>query len=196
MINNNVIKASYTAMTDGELINFAIEDGTGLTREAFLLLKQEFIFRKLDIHVLNRIEDGTFSENQQAVKDIENTVVKEFSTTVLAHALNEKRDGKMDEEIIAGLTDNGMNENDAVTLISQLERHALLLKSKASTSLLTAIFICMAGIAFYMIIPSKPVVTIMDILAICAIAFGIMKFLKSLFDKNKYETVIRNIKSS
>lgn len=202
MIDLNVIKARYGAMTNGELINFALEDGSSLTKEAFHLLKNEFVARKLsarltwsdrDTGILEAIEDGTFSEHKEAINNIENTIVREFSTTVLAHALNEKRDGRSDEAIISGLIETGMDERDALVLISQLERHAQMLLARANTTMLTAAFICIAGIAFYMISPKKPVVTLMDILSVCAIGFGIIRFLKGLFDKNKFVAVIRNI---
>lgn len=202
MIDLNIIKARYVTMTDGELMKFALEDGTGLTKEAFHLLKNEFVARKLsarltwsdgDTAILEAIVDGTFSEKKEAIKNIENSIAREFSTTVLAHALNEKRDGRSDEAIISGLVETGMDEHDALVLISQLERHAQMLLARANTTMLTAAFICIAGIAFYMISPKKPVVTLMDILSICAIGLGMIRFLKGLFDKNKYASVIRNI---
>lgn len=195
MSDLNIIKSRYRNMTDGELMTFTLEDGTGLTTEAFGLLKNEFLERKLDISVLFAIEDGTFLQYKESIKNIENRSAGEFSNSVLVHALNEKRDGRINDEIIGDLVETGMEDPDARILVSQLERHARLLYSRANTTMLSAAFIFIAGIAVYMIKPYKPVVTILDILFVCAIGFGLIKFLKGWFDKNKYATVIKNIEN-
>ena len=180
-------------MSDEALIHFASEDGPGLTAEAFGILKDEFVTRNLPMDVITAIEDGTFSAQRESVTHIENMEMREFSSTVLAHALNEKRDGKSNAAIVAGLVETGMDEQQAELLISQLQRHAEALLAKSNNNLLTGVFICIAGLAIHLISPQKPFVTLMDILSICAIGWGIIMFLKNLFDKNKYAAVIRNI---
>ena len=193
MVEDSVIKLHYAAMTEGELMNFATEEGSRLTKEAFSILKKEFINRKMNTYILEAIQDGTLTEHKQSIDNIEKIEFKEFSTTVLSYALNEKRDGKTNDEIVSGLIETGLSENNALILIAQLDRHAHHLLDKSKSGLLSAVFIFMAGIAVYMISPKKTVIGFTGILSICAIFFGSIYFFINLFNKNKYVRVISNL---
>ncbi|MEJ7625864.1 MAG: hypothetical protein WKF35_03290 [Ferruginibacter sp.] len=195
MADQKIIRERYTAMTDGELENFAREDGIGLTEEALLLLQAEFKKRQIDTAVFDEIRDGTLIRKTESIEKIENFINTETNSSILSVALNEKRDGKTDLEIFNSLVEVGMEESNAEAVILSLPKHAVRLQARANSSLLTAVFIIIAGIAFYMISPKKTNTSFAQIISICAIMYGILKFFKSLFERNKYATILKNIKS-
>jgi len=194
MSDQEIIRERYAEMTDGELENFAQEDGMGLTKEALLLLQAEFNKREMDTTVFDEIRNGTIFKKTESIKKIENTLNNETNTSNLTVALNEKRDGKTDVDIYASLIENGMEEANAEAIIFSLPKHAVRLQARANSSILTAVFIIIAGIAFYMISPKKTNTSFAEIISICAIVYGILKFFKSLFERNKYATILKNIK--
>ena len=193
MVDPADIKKIYGGMSDPELVHFAKSEGVSLTATAFQILKSEFLLRNINSDILLRIEDGSYLEEQASLKRIIKMVPDQLSTTVLAMAINEKRDGKSDETIVFHLMEQGLEEDRARLIIGELRPQANVRMKIAKAFMLTAVFIICAGLALKLISPQKNFVTFLDIASTCTIIFGVFRFLKGYFDYNKHKTVLQNL---
>lgn len=196
MVDPLDIKKSYAAMSDAELLHFATNEGANLTAEAFQILKTEFFSRRLGTDILERIADGSHVAEEGHLKKMIKAVPEQSPTTALATAINEKRDGIDDDVIVFHLMEQGLDEDHARLIIEQIRPESELLLKKANAAMLTSVFIVFAGFAVEIISPEKSFVTFLDIATTCTMIFGILRFLKSYFDYNKFKTVIRNLESN
>lgn len=65
-MNIQDVKRNYERMTDNEFIHFATENAQGLRPEAFALVEEEILRRKLDISLFDGVlaQNKTFSEEE------------------------------------------------------------------------------------------------------------------------------------
>lgn len=180
-------------MSDEELTHFATNEGANLTVDAFQLLRSEFLLRRLPTGIIDRIEDGSHVAEIALLKKVFKTVPDQSSITALALAINEKRDGETNEVIQYHLLEEGLEEEHARRIIEELKPESERLLKKANAGMLTSVFIVLAGVALELISPEKSFVTFLDIASTCTIIMGILKLFKSIFDHNKYKTVILNL---
>lgn len=103
MVDLSHIKKIYAAMSDEELQHFVKSEGGNLTDEAFQLLKSELSSRRISTDTIARIEDGSYLAETAHVKRVIKAVPDQLSITALSMALNEKCDGKTNDEIILSL---------------------------------------------------------------------------------------------
>jgi hypothetical protein len=189
-----VIKAHYASLSTEQLIYFVNEEAMHLTDEAVGLLKAEFHARQLDTDIIDAAASGKGSQ-QELIQSLEKKIVQEISRPVLTYVLNEKRDGKTDAEISASLLDTGLDEEQATLILSNLETNARKSLEKANKEMLTGVFILLAGVAVNLINKKSISLNPTSVIAGCAILFGIILFLASFFNSNKYRAVINNIKA-
>ncbi len=190
MVDPAEIESRYRAMSDEDLMHFALTDGEALTETAFLILKNEFLRRGLSAELLNQIEDGSYKEGRVRVSKIIKTIPDQEHDTALNIALNEKRDGKSDEAIVFHLMETGLDEERARTVLKQVKPEAELLRAKAKTMMLTSTFALCAGFGLYLISPYKPFVTFLDILSTCTIIFSALRLLIGYINFRKYTYVL------
>lgn len=116
------IKKQYRSMTDMQILLFAKNDIMSLTPEALQILKRELHYRNLDPDVLS-IGKGTGLQDQKINRENEDLHFN-FNSRYLSQALNDTRDGKSRDEISIGLQESGLDEIEAMNLISQVEPEA------------------------------------------------------------------------
>ena len=195
MIDKSSIRAEYQKMSNEQLMAFAMQDGDQLTPDGIKLLTDEFNTRHLDTNIISAIKDGTLSDFKAKVKDSENAVIQQLNMTYMSTALMDKRDNKSDDEIKQILIELGMHEDNASLIISQLATQAHRLYQKANQKIVNAIFLCAAAIALYLINPKDGSEgLLLNIVCSVSIIIGALMITKALFDKNKFATIIKNIK--
>jgi multidrug transporter EmrE-like cation transporter len=192
MIDSNSIKEKYASMTDIELISFANEEGHQLTSDGLLLLKEEFLSRKLDDHIIEAIEAGIVPGHAAKLKIIEEQH-SNFSAEYWTYAFEQKEEGKSDLEIVNGLIERSMEEQYALLLVSGIELKAIQSLKNADAAKLTGSLIFISGIAITFLPLSMTTNRLTYIIAYCAILFGAGRFIKALYYQSKFRKIIRNI---
>lgn len=180
-------------MSDAELRAFEKTERGSLTLEALDILKAEFSARRISVNIFEDSEVNRQLEETANLKKIMRSVADTTSTTMISMALTEKRDGESDDVIIYHLMEQGLDEDQARLIITQLKPEAQERLKKANATILTSVFIIFAGIALKLISPQKNFVTFLDIASNCTIIFGSFRLLKGYLDYSKFKTVIRNI---
>src|SRR5689334_15928891 len=103
MIDPDLIQQYYSQLSNEDLINFTKNEGNRLTDEAINFLFDEFVRRGLDLSPLEKMV-ATKEEIKEAART---------DNTSWHYALNAKKFGKTNEEILQELTAKNISEYDA-----------------------------------------------------------------------------------
>jgi len=111
--------------------------------------------------------------------------------SAVEYALNEKKEGKSQYDIYAGLIERGVSEPYANYMINKLDEWAHSLHKDAVTDLQAAIGIFVAGfVVLYITLKIEQ----FEISAAFIILIGITKIILSLDRKKKYMKIVDNFK--
>jgi len=193
MIDISLIEENYSNMSDQQLLNLANLEGQELTPEALEVLKKEFLKRRLDIHVYNAIGERNLIQQHQNIQEAKENVSTEFTKTLWNYALDEKKEGKSDLEIIKGLQGKGLDEAHSILFIKSLEHKATELLKAHDTEMITGGIICVLGtvITFWTMTVAQN--GEYYVIAWGAIIFGAIRFFKGMGNKDKYKAILENI---
>jgi hypothetical protein len=114
MIDPDLIQQYYSQLSNEDLINFTKNEGNRLTDEAINYLFDEYVRRGMDISILEQMVD-----RKEEVKE-----AAQIDNTGWNYALNAKKFGKTDAEILQDLTAKEMGEQEAASIISRLPNMA------------------------------------------------------------------------
>jgi hypothetical protein len=114
MIDPDLIQQYYSQLSNEDLINFTKNEGYRLTDEAVNYLYDEYVRRGLDMSILEQMAD-----RKEEIKE-----AAQIDNTSWNYALNAKKFGKTDEEILQDLTTKEISEKEAASIISRLPNMA------------------------------------------------------------------------
>lgn len=114
MIDPDLIQQYYSQLSNEDLINFTKKEGNRLTDEAINYLFDEYVRRGLDMSTLEQMVDRKEEIKEAAQIDI----------TSWNYALNAKKFGKTDAEILQDLTAKEIGEQEAASIIARLPNMA------------------------------------------------------------------------
>ncbi|HEY8895298.1 MAG TPA: hypothetical protein VIM79_10810 [Niastella sp.] len=114
MIDPDLIQQYYSQLSNEDLVNFTKNEGNRLSDEAINYLFDEYVRRGLDISILEQIVDRREESKEAAQTD----------NTGWNYALNAKKLGKTDTEILQDLTAKEIGEQEAASIISRLPNMA------------------------------------------------------------------------
>lgn len=114
MIDPDLIQQYYSQLSNEDLINFTKNEGNRLTDEAINYLFDEYVRRGLDTSILEQMVD-----RKEEIKE-----AAQIDNTSWNYALNAKKFGKTDEEILQDLTAKEIGEQEAASIISRLPNMA------------------------------------------------------------------------
>lgn len=197
MIDITRIKESYSNMLDSQLINIAAEDGHTLTPEAFQILKEEFIKRNLDPSHIESAEQTKLEIHQQKIQQIKDSAAEEFSIRIWQYILDEKETGTADSSILKGLVERGLDESEAVQMLSTTNDKVKEIIDSNDTKMLVGGVTFVLGIFITLITYSQAKMKGgIYIVAWGAIVFGAGRFFKGFAEKQKYKTLLANLNSN
>lgn len=104
MIDPDLIQRYYSQLSNQDLINFTQNEGNRLTDEAISYLFDEYVRRGLDTSILEQMVAA-----KEEIKE-----AAQINNTTWNYALNAKKFGKTDAEIIQELTAKEISEQEAV----------------------------------------------------------------------------------
>jgi hypothetical protein len=195
MIDKAIIKANFSRMSDTELIHLAENEGHDLTSDALLILQEEFSKRKLDMSVFGMVEDNKIAEKQMRIERAKEKGSEAFMNSIWTYALDEKMEGKTDKEILAGIIDQGLDEEDAAEVINTLEAKAKSISDAHDTNMLVGGLICTLGIGVTLWTYSASLTGGTYVVAWGAILFGAIRFFRGMADKGKYKAILAKIQA-
>lgn len=194
MIDTAVIKDNYASMLDTQLITIAKNDGHHLTPVAFAILKQEFKKRDLDYSFIEAAEENKIVQHQEKIEQFKHNASKEYLTTIWNYVIEEKESGTTDNEILAGLKERGLEEPDAVEIISNTESKLKELIDLQSNKMLFGGIIFLLGI-FISLYSYTASMTSGGyyIITYGAVLFGAILFFKGFAAKRKYTRIVKSL---
>lgn len=194
MIDINAVKKNFSNMLDNQLINIAIQDGHTLEPEALLVLINEFKKRNLEYAYIESIEQRKLQIHQQEIEKIKESTDEKYDELLWNYILTEKENSKSEMQILGGLMERGLAEDQAKKMLSQTQDKVAQLVSYYDTQVI------IGGLSFFMGL----FVTILTysqakisggvyVVAFGAILFGGLRFLKSVPQKNKYKALSKKL---
>ncbi|MEP7318813.1 MAG: hypothetical protein ABI921_08720 [Panacibacter sp.] len=178
-------------MSNNEIIELAKKDGDSLSMEAFSILKQEFIRRKLDMSTFSRVEQNRLITNKYKIKQEEETNKEEFTKSIWILVFDEKKSGKSNEDIIAGLIDRGFSEHQASNIMDNMETAAKSLSDISENQMLKNGIFFIIGLIVTIITYTNALSGGTYIIAYGAIIFGGYRFIEGVINKKKYQSVLK-----
>lgn len=196
MLDTAIIREHYASMSDEHLIAFTINEGSQISNEAFQILRDEFIKRNLDTAPLENSDDTKKLIHEQKIQKVKESGSEEYLSSIWDYALNEKEDNKTDLEIIEGLKERGLDDENATLIISGLENKAnTILKHHESQTTIGGV-ICVAGIVITFWTYSNASENGGSyFITWGAIVFGAIRFFTNISAQSKYKTIIANIEA-
>ncbi|MGF2411827.1 hypothetical protein [Ferruginibacter sp.] len=194
MIDTAVIKDNYASMLDTQLIAIAKNDGHDLTPVAFAILKQEFKKRDLDYSFIEAAEENKIVQHQEKIEQFKHNASKEYLTTIWNYVIEEKESGTTDNEILAGLKERGLEEPDAVEIISNTESKLKELIDLQSSKMLFGGIIFLLGI-FISLYSYTASITSGGyyIITYGVVLFGAIHFFKGFAAKGRYTRILKSL---
>ena len=172
-------------MTDDQLVIIS-HDAQSLTPTAQKFLYDEIrsrnISKTIPIH------------NEILIKEAENIILPQYNRNLLEMLINDFRDGKAHEEILADLVDNEWEPGKAELLLEAIPAEIHKRFARSANTITMGIFIFLAGIAVHLINPFHLDISPAGVLANCALLVGALKILQGLTSRRKYSVVIANMK--
>lgn len=110
MIDPDLIQQYYSQLSNEELINFTKNEANRLTDEAINYLFDEYVRRGLDTSIVEQM-----ANRKEEIKE-----AAQIDNTGWNYALNAKKFGKTDAEILQDLTAKEIGEQEAASIISRL----------------------------------------------------------------------------
>lgn len=136
----------YESMHDEQLIEFAEKEGTGLTADAFLILRSVLKRRGIGDEVISKIEHEIIFQHSLGVKRMEEEFNNELLTKAYRLAFDLKRQKKSDYEIHNALNEIGINSEYAYQIIRNLEDKLLDLIDSTSNDVMVGLVLGGVGL--------------------------------------------------
>jgi hypothetical protein len=124
MIEVSFIRESYSKMTDDQLISFVLNEGHQITSDAFLILRDEFVRRNLDLTPLESSEDNRELVHQEKIKKVKESSSEEFLNSAWNYVLSQIEMKRSNNEILLGLKEMGIEEKEGNLLLNGSESKA------------------------------------------------------------------------
>ena len=194
MLEHKIVKEQYQRMPDEELIRFAKNESQHLTMESFHLLKSEFESRNLDIGVLEEVETDKLLSEMNNQSTFEKATSIEYAEMIWKFALDQKEEGKTNNEIFNSLISKGVNEPYAFMLLESLESKSKELVDDFDTEIIVGWILIIAGFITLYLVGIETFKSIMALYALICIIGGIVRLSISYTKKRKYQTIANNIK--
>jgi hypothetical protein len=190
MIDPAAIKEKYSQMSNDALISFARTEGTKLTSTAFLILKDEFKERDLDMQVIKDLEHDIILQHSLNVKDFQFEFSVDLTRSVWEYAFEQKMKGVSSYKIYEGIMNMGIPSEHAYFVINNLKKRAVEIRKDASNDVSAAYAIIVLGIIVLYILYSMER---LESIGVVIIVVGIIRLFTSMMRKEKVTKVIENL---
>ncbi|MFC4230763.1 hypothetical protein ACFOW1_02600 [Parasediminibacterium paludis] len=196
MLDTAIIREHYASMSDEHLIAFTINEGSQISNEAFEILRNEFIKRNLDTSPLENSDDTKKLIHEQKIQKVKESGSEEYLSSIWDYALNEKEENKTDLEIIKGLKERGLEDENAQFIILGLENRAKSILKHHESQTAVGGFICVAGIIItFWTLANASENGGSYFITWGAIVFGAIRFFTNISAQSKYKTIVANIEA-
>jgi hypothetical protein len=190
MIDPAVIKEKYSRMSDESLIHLAKTEGSQLTATAFLLLKEEFQERDLDMQVIRDLEHNIVLRQSLNETQHQFDLSTNFTKRVWEYAFEQKMKGVSSYKIYEGIMNMGVTSDDAYFVINTLKARALEVKKDASADVSAGYGIIVLGIVVLYILYSMGR---LQSIGVVIIVVGVVRLFTAMMRKEKVTKVIENL---
>jgi Flp pilus assembly protein TadB len=190
MIDPAAIKEKYAQMSDEALTHFAKTEGSKLTSTAFLLLKEEFQKRELDIEVIRDLEHNIILRQSLNERQFQSDFSDNLTMRVWEYAFEQKMKGVSSYKIYEGIMNMGIASEDAWFVINNLKRRALEVKKDASGDVSAGYGIIVLGIIVLYILYSMGR---LQSIGVVIIVVGIVRLFTAMMRRERVTKVIENL---
>lgn len=194
MFDIDIVRANYASMREEKLAYIALTEGTELTDEALLALKEEYSKRGMDMSIFSTI--AAAKEKKQEIPLIipAEEITKKFDNLIWEYAYDEKIHARSNEEITSGLLERGLNEDEAGAVVKNIGNNATLLLQKSNKQMERFGMISGIGIsAIIMILLLSKQRGSVYFLAWVVVLFGGIRFFIALATRTKCRSILKNI---
>ncbi len=192
MVDVSFIRHNYAAMADGQLIALAKKDGNELTREAFTVLKEEFVKRNLDLTIITAAENARKLKLGADIVKMRGGRGNDIIKQLWDYAFIEKKNNKTLQEIYDGLLERGADENLALTIAEGIETKAADLVTSSRHKIETGAVSFAVGAAVTIFTFVNAANGGVYIIAYGGIVFGIARFASGIIGIGSYKKILQN----
>ena len=178
MIDIELIRRKYAAMSDEELILLASAEGFHFSEEAYPVFKDEFLKRNLDLTILEDLENKISIQRNRSAQVLQKSIAQEYTNSVWTYAIKAKLKGKTNYEIYNGLLKRGVEPQSAFYITNSLPWKLEEMKDYCYNSIFKGLLV--AGIGLLLIVLPF-VIDQLYAFAWCFMILGAIRSLISLF---------------
>ncbi|UAY52346.1 hypothetical protein [Ferruginibacter albus] len=194
MIDILSVKETYSKMLDTQLINLAVEDGHTLPPQALLALKEEFAKRNLDQAYIESAEQTKQEIHQRKIEDLKVSSEDDFNKLIWSFIFEEKEKGTSDDEILKGLLERGLDEEQGKKLLLTTSDKLKTIVDDYDTKMLAGGLSFLLGVFITLVTYTHARASGgIYIIAWGAILFGAIKFSSGLSAKRKNKKLLAKI---
>jgi hypothetical protein len=186
------VKATYAAMSDGELQHLLQEAG-GLRRDAYLALKQECRKRNIFFELVQETEENLVATKNDRIRDNFSKVEKAWWKAAIAYAFEQKFNNATNDAILAGLIGMHASNEEALHIENNLEKLALKELDDAGTDTLSGITKTVCGTAVIVIVWLAALGNSMMIYGGLIMVAGLVQIANAASRKSRFRTILENI---
>jgi hypothetical protein len=178
MIDIELIRRKYAAMSDEELILLASAEDFHFSEEAYPVFKDEFLRRNLDISILEDLENKIAIQRNRSAQVLQNSIAQEYTHSVWTYAIKAKLKSKTNYEIYNGLLKRGVEPQSAFYITNSLRWKLEQMRDHCYNGIFKGLLITGIGLLL-IILPA--VIDQLYAFAWCFMLLGVVRFFISLF---------------
>lgn len=187
-----VIRETYAAMSDPEILEFAEKEGLGLTSYAIVLLRDELRKRSIGADVIKSIEREIIFQYGLQAKKFEEDINKDIFLRAWNLAFKMKMNSASSYEIHHSLKESGISSEYAFYIISNLREKSDALRKDSITDVQAALAVTLVGtILVYISLKIER----FEAGAFVVLAGGIVRTFISISKSDKFKRIVHIIDS-
>ena len=178
MADESLLKDLYSRMPDQSLINKLFTERDQLSEDAVRIIKQEIARRNLNLEQLER-ENNLKEQQANEYESLKEQLGKNDLQVILNKIINDKKEGKTNNEIAAAYQQQGIKKEMALLLIADAKAKCISMIDDMWSNLFWGGMILAAGLILMYLASHYSSGTIF-FLPLGALLYGIIKFVTGL----------------
>ena len=190
MIEDSTIRATYSFMSDEELIEFTEKEGESLTSLAFEILKQEFQKRELDLDPITELEHKIILRYSLGIKKFEEEFSKDLFKKAWDLTFEMKLNGSSNYDVFSRLQELGIANEYAFYMVNSLRSRTQDILKEVESEITAAIVIIILGVILIYIAFS---IKYFYAFAILVEGGGWIRLITSIIRKDKFRKLLTKL---
>jgi hypothetical protein len=187
-----IIKETYAAMSDAEILDFAEKEGLALTSDAIVLLRDELKKRSIGVDIMRSIEREIIFQYGLQARKFEEDINRDLFKRAWELAFKMKTNAASNYEIHNKLQEIGINSEYAFSIVGNLKEKSESIIKDSNTDVQAACAVILVGVILVYV---SFKIERFEAGAFLVLLGGIVRVFISISKKDKFRRIIDIIDS-